>query len=329
MSLADLLGTSQIGGGNLAKLVPLTTTFEAIRGNLRRAAAAPKPGIHPFVDERSPGFHASGFYDVCPRQEVLTRRHDVKQYNCVAEKQWPHLLLGTMLHELWQNSFLGPSGILIGHWECAMCGMPKVNGHDDKDSATPNAIYLGVYPGIACPCVTCGSIRWKYREIAARIRVDGVPDKEDWHVVGRVDGLTVSDVVLDFKSIYATGEDNLGIAWQEPDNVTDWVYPDETLHWSKSGIRRYYMQIQIYLAALDKEDGLFIYLPKDKLHDPYAARGVHIRRNRAIEGAVREKIQLIWRALNNDAPLPRRICNSPVTPRAQSCAVCNECFATP
>lgn len=93
--------------------------------------------------DRAPGLHASSLWKTCPREPLLSAIHADKM---VPEKLKAGNLMtfneGHALHELMQNTYLGPWGRLWGDWKCIPC---------------QEVIHTGVMPK-ACP--QCGNL-WR------------------------------------------------------------------------------------------------------------------------------------------------------------------------
>lgn len=71
---------------------------------------------------RAPGLHCSSLWSTCPRVPLLEKKY--AQYLRVEEDSAGQRLtydVGHALHDMVQNSYLGPFGRLWGNWKCLRC----------------------------------------------------------------------------------------------------------------------------------------------------------------------------------------------------------------
>jgi hypothetical protein len=122
---------------------------------------------------------ASDLFDLCSRQRALQR-----QFNVVTvEQPSPSLRLmfdiGTAMHDMLRDRYLGPMQVLYGDWRCSRC----------------RAIVTGLMPSF-CSCGRRQGV-FHYEERTLK--------NEEWKVKGHADGYVINPIrrkgVLELKSI--------------------------------------------------------------------------------------------------------------------------------
>ena len=145
--------------------------------------------------KRETGWHVSEIAGYCPREYVIgkltlkEKRTDKPVYPRVA-RMWDH---GTAVHELHQEDYFGPMGILWGRWKCSRCDdlkwglMPDepheecrdriplcqilCQGQEDKRKARGGCSHCGIWG------------KWEYGEVPVLYEKDGV------RLIGSADGI--------------------------------------------------------------------------------------------------------------------------------------------
>ena len=71
---------------------------------------------------RAPGLHASSLWKTCPRQLLLEQIH-AEFITKEKLRAGSHMTFDTghQLHDLMQNGYLGPAGLIWGDWKCLSC----------------------------------------------------------------------------------------------------------------------------------------------------------------------------------------------------------------
>jgi len=78
---------------------------------------------------RAPGLHCSELYGFCPRKKLFSLLDPIDGVKDVDALTMARFNFGSALHDLFQNQYLGPAGLLLGVWECKRCGH-RVGGFD-------------------------------------------------------------------------------------------------------------------------------------------------------------------------------------------------------
>lgn len=138
-------------------------------------------------EERSPGFHASALYRLCPRELALTALA-AETDDAVDERvigvglQW-RFDVGHALHQWIQDRYFGPMGMLEGIWRCSSCFTERYGLMPKKPHCIPKA---GHSPA-----------RWTFREVPVADPKLGI--------VGKSDGIYIPSkgkrLVLDIKTV--------------------------------------------------------------------------------------------------------------------------------
>jgi hypothetical protein len=81
---------------------------------------------------------ASGIYDVCPREFVLQYWKPERKESGFDVGSQLRMQAGTHLHTIFQDSLLGPIGVLHGKWKNVLDGREEVGYHPDPDGAARN-----------------------------------------------------------------------------------------------------------------------------------------------------------------------------------------------
>jgi len=71
---------------------------------------------------RAPGLHCSELYGFCPRKKLFASLDPIDGVRDVDALTMARFNYGSALHDLYQNQYLGPAGVLLGQWECRRCG---------------------------------------------------------------------------------------------------------------------------------------------------------------------------------------------------------------
>jgi len=157
--------------------------------------------------DRSPGVHCSEMYKFCPRRKMFEELDPIDGAKDVDALTMARFNLGTALHDLYQNQYLGPSGILLGRWECKRCGFTV--GGTDRDSwlPMPSGPCEKCLETAKCECIwsdDCSVEKhcqlcplggfWRYVELPVR--------DEETGYVGHTDGILNTDPLslLELKS---------------------------------------------------------------------------------------------------------------------------------
>ena len=274
-------------------------------------------------DPRSPGFHASGMYSVCDREFLLTVLTEKSTQSYIEAELRLKFLLGHQIHSLLQDDILGPAGLIKGFWKCRKCGWYYNE---------PSSDILLPFPNRTCQC--CGNQWWGYVEPKVRIAVPGVPDEPMWNIVGACDGIRTSGGVLDIKTISPRGVGYLEDSWGEVDAETDWGFPNEKLSWSKKSVRKYFVQLQLYMHGFNEKSGIVLYVPKDTIDDMKTWIEIPVEYNKDVVDIIFDKIRRIYscyqkitdKSIDSVPDLPKRVCHTATCYRARDCAVADECF---
>lgn len=271
---------------------------------------------------RSPGFHASGLYDICDRKLLLQALTGKEDKNEIDSELRMKFMFGTAIHSFLQDDLLGPAGLIIGEWRCAKCGT-QADGS------------FIVRPTVACK--NCNATWYSYIEPKMRIIVPNVPNDPEWNIVGSCDGITKEKKILDIKTISPSSAANLDAAWtrlKKEKKSIDWSIPNDSLNWADKAARKYYVQIQLYIYGFDMDSGFIYYVPKDKVDSIKDWIQISVERDDQVISWVFKKIQRIYaEAAKIKAKEPfkllKRICASTHSFRARDCSVCTECFNSP
>jgi len=252
-------------------------------------------------------FYASQLYDLCPRQWALLMR---LKREIVHDRNTPNDLLtfgiGHAYHDLFQNNLWAFSGLLHGDWEHRVTG----------------EIHVGTCPD--------RSGHWRYKERRVTLPVPGLPNTEDWSIIGKIDA-DFSPDLGDLKSCSPKIYDWLDRGYSRLDDIEDWFeIMGEDCGWSDAYARKHTFQLTIYLYAADRERGWCMYVPKAKARSPQPPiKEFLVPKRPLILEAAHRKVEQSFRAWNGgdwEGPLPDMPCKSISCKLAQDCPVASECF---
>lgn len=260
---------------------------------------------------RSPGFHCSQIYDVCPREEALKSIHGDTPEVIGADLQ-KIFDMGHKLHEMVQEDWLGPTGQLYGRWYNARDPGNFVTGHQ-----TP--------------------VHTKYSEPSLKVKVPGIPeDEEDYYLVGHCDGiLDEMNSTLEIKgvspSIFPSMEEQYNLLLNEL-NDFDWytLCGEPTRKWGTKYARAHFFQSGLYTKGFSQTSDPVIskvrwshMLYVNKANLKMFERRIPIS-DIPLETAFR-KIRAVYNH-KETGDLPKGVCSSQSCTRASKCPVAAECF---
>lgn len=257
-------------------------------------------------DGREPGFHCSQMWKCCPRMLVLAKlrpkpesrfvlyvpeeseREDFVQAKPKIEAKSRRVFdLGTAIHDLFQNKYLAPAGLLWGRWTCSRC-----------EVLTPEEQFM---PQIAhCPRGT-----WIYDEPPVLIKEQGI------RITGHADGILMirgRKMGLEIKSIKPGGN-----KWASPGFAE-----------LKEPKPEHEFQLQLYLSALNLDSGVILYMCKgtQEMKEYVVQRSEAARKE-----AVRRAVAWVRIQKGVPTDMPDRICESNQDSRAKyDCAWSDLCF---
>jgi len=283
---------------------------------LQRSTRALVSRINDWLEEsrkeeppRSPGFHVSALFDLCPRKEALVNKLGVEVLEETFDaKKLLTFAIGHAYHDLVQNKILAKSRLIVGVWKHSGSG-EEIEGH--------------------CPD---GSGLWVYQEPRVVLGIPGVPESERWRIVGSCDGDLADGRLLEAKSCGIGIYSGLDKGYASLDGIDDWYTAcGKDGSWAQKYARSHSFQLRLYLCGLDRQEGVVFYLPKGQppKGEP-AMKEFIIRKLPGAEEAAREKVRSIfnaWAGGEWGGPLPRKVCGSPACKRAKDCPVVTQCFA--
>mgnify|MGYP001566258754 FL=1 len=233
-------------------------------------------------------FRASGVYYLCPRQEAyrlaipaIERGFDAKSIMIFD--------VGHAVHKWFQEQYLGPMGILVGHWDCPKCQ------HQIRTLVPVRSV-----------CPRCQTLM-TYTELELTLPGTGV--------IGHTDGLIAyrqSLWVLDIKTINKEGMAALS-------------HPIEANVYQLQG----YVSAVEPSLGLRVVGGILLYICKDNstMKDFEIAPDPAVLLD--IQRKVDISQQIIQRRLPADPRSYQRECSSKTCYRARGCAWAAKCFSDP
>jgi|GEM_PF-5879724 len=279
------------------------------------------------LENRESGLHCSQMSDFCPRRGVLSTLFPIDDAQNVDPLTRLRFDTGRALHSLFQNYYLGPSGILVGAWKCSRCGRivgdyaagklvpmpvntcgcgmrPKrlkswkaaVSPTDPKASWCKACIWPSKWP-LDRHCQLCylGN-GWVYQEPMVKDAV--------WGLVGHCDGvlrLSGGDMLLELKTIGPKG------------------YPKLTKPFAAHEV-----QAQLYMHYMGIHQMLFVYIDKANTTPDFLKEYV-LAYDPSVVEEVLAKVRLYWRSLAEDSLPPRNPFCERVRGR-RACAWRSYCF---
>jgi hypothetical protein len=215
--------------------------------------------------------------------------------------------IGHISHDLLQNQYLGPAGLLWGSWACSACGVigavdttyPQMpHCQVAATNAGADKIEKKVGPAAVGDQNREAVLPWRYVEPPIRVATGG------FVISGYCDGIIMLNgvkSVVEAKTINSRGFSAL----KEPHE--DHVY-----------------QLQLYLAALRMEKGYVLYLDKDT----QKMKEFEVIRDDSVLPKIIAKIQLALAVQRGQvATAPDRVCASPGETRAKyACPWAEMCF---
>lgn len=247
---------------------------------------------------------ASGFAELCPREEVLIAREGLVRKR---ERDADNLLTlahGHGLHFALQNHVLPKVGVLHGVWRCLHCahlaGAPPESEPFRVESGVP-AVPLASFlvPRPTC-CPQCGRNEWLYKELHFESVEHGIGGHPDGY-------LTLAGMPgLGLLEIKSTGR---------PFEVRSAPYVAHAI------------QVQIYLWFTGLAWAKVLYWSKgDWGMKALIEHTIH--RDDETIASIQAALSALWTGIDGGA-LPSRICVTREAPRAKTCHCAKACFATP
>lgn len=259
----------------------------------------------------------SGLSSVCGRREGIfllnphLRGEAKRTAGGVMTVDWGH-----MLHEWWQNRYLGPMGWLLGRWACTRC----------------LTVTAGTMPE-NCPGCSGGRHSWvEYLDdkgITRRELIDTIKFVEmfvcddELRYSGHPDGLlkmpglpTGYQVLFELKSIKTDNYDRL-----------------------KKPLPEHEIQVHGYMRPLGVTDALVVYVDKGKqcpwkiraggfVSGPARIKVFHVPFNDEFWEVTAKRIRDHWRARSGEDPRSIiRLCKSPSAQFARFCVAREICFS--
>jgi len=254
----------------------------------------------PPLDPKNYYVRASGFADMCPREEVLCTTHNVTRKRKFDANTNLIFLHGTSLHWGVQNHLLAKLGLLNGMWRCNLCG--KLHGGPLLEETTaPFAAKIGPRPPKCSKCgVEANGNTFTYEEWFFK--------DEELRLTGHPDGF-----------ISLPGHNGMGIfelksvggrkAWQIKHTPDVGHVVQAHIYMMFTGFS--WMQLLYWIKA---ENGL----PALVEH--------HIERDQEIITNIRTQLIVLRHGMET-GELPQRICQNSTCPRAKNCSTTKLCFA--
>lgn len=239
---------------------------------------------------------ASGFAEICPREEVLCSIKKVertKKVDSDLELIFEH---GKGIHARLQNSILPKLGVLLGCWVCLMCR----NKIGEKQEGVPVEKWAVKRPN-SCPKCGADAEEFLYEEQHF--------ESPEFHIGGHPDGFLLLPGmsglgIIEAKSIGAGG------AWQ----IKNTPKLDHAI------------QAHIYMWLCNLSWAKILYW--DKSGNGVSALTEHtLEKDEETIDTIKKTVVEIWDGLKTGA-LPARICATAEAPRACACLVASPCFAT-
>lgn len=247
-------------------------------------------------DARSPGFHASQLYKLCPRELALMALAEQSGAKMTAVPigvglQW-RFDVGHALHQWIQDRYLGPMRMLEGIWRCQACHH-EVNGlMPDKPHCSING-----HP-----------VRWTFREVPVQDTKLGI--------VGRCDGIYIPKkgqrLVLDIKTV-------------NPDYYHGLRGPGPDYIW----------QAVCYMHLLKLDEAIILYAAPTMVEglDRLPFKEFYVDYDRRVWKQIVDKVMAARRIVDaigqkKKFTVPERleVCCAKTSRRANDCPVRTECF---
>lgn len=257
------------------------------------------------VEEERTGWHPSNFCDMCPRAHVIKELVHYKDQSTIDPRLRRIFDIGTGIHYLYQNYYLGPMGILWGKWRCRVCGK----------------IQWGFMPTKEHRCVNVAkSNTWEYREVPVKSeREVGKGRKKRSYVInGHSDGLVFVDKVwktLELKSINDRGFSKLSVP-QGKHLLQAEIYAQLILDGAVEKVGK---------SAPKPEETLIFYVNKNNCKEAEFSRPV----NSDVGRRALENPEISEKAfLKEELPAKHPDCRNLIVPRAKDCKVATQCFSS-
>lgn len=235
---------------------------------------------------------ASGFAEMCPREEVLLyrlKRSKSEKISTDLELIFNH---GTALHWALQNIILPKTGIILGTWKCLDCN--KLYGAQEESRPFTDTI---VPKPTKCDCGTNNFLYVEHHFKSSNYGIGGHPD--GFGVMPGLDGVGI----LEYKSINGNG------FWEIKD------YPQVG----------HVIQIHVYFLLTGLKWAKILYWNKE-------GKGLsaicehHVERDEEMMDQIKATLVDLKRGMVTDY-MPGKICETNDCPRAKKCNAVKECFA--
>lgn len=235
------------------------------------------------------GYHPSQGYGLCTRKKALMQFY--QKEDIITPDLQMRFDIGHMYHEMIQEKWLGPMGVLKGEWECPDCGYEEYGFMPEE-------------------CVDCGRESSMYSPFV----FNEVPVKDDQYgIVGHGDG------ILELDDLEPRLVDIKTTSWikyaRKGDTKKRYVYQLQIymsllgldygviMFFDKKSAERHYVHIQ--------QDDQFIEDYREKIEKDEDAKPI-------LEDGIEEEML-------EEEPFDR-ICSDKEVERAKNCPVSKECF---
>lgn len=256
--------------------------------------------------DRDPGLHCSEMHGFCPRKKLFGLLDPLDGVGDVDALTMARFNFGTALHSLYQNRYLGPSGLLLGRWRCKRCGREVGGAEREQWSPMPKGPCPDCFKTKACDCVwpeksvvekhcqLCPQgDYWRYVELP-------VVEKEDGEVlyIGHTDGVLATNPhsLLELKSA-----------------------GPKSYQFLKKPYDSHVLQANLYMRPLRLTQARIVYIDKGN-EDPNLVKEFVIRYDEAL---VERTLALIrqYRAAEKSKKFPPRLlgCDTRNCPWASRC----------
>lgn len=230
---------------------------------------------------------ASSIWDFCARREAIRAKRQLTIRDKISARLSRIFRFGRVFERYLRNEVFGSTGLLVGKWECAVCGHVLAQGPDGEP--------LYPRPQIGCPHCLAKS-GWNYSEQFKKDRMSGVGGHNDGFIVW-----------------------NGQMAILEVKTANSWSY--KSIVKNNTPMRAHIAQAQVYMHLHGLKRALVWYYNKDT--SDQLSFWLDYDKDFAQSMLAKAKD---FRKFFKTGELPERMCSDHRCPRAKECALRDVCF---
>jgi hypothetical protein len=239
---------------------------------------------------------------LCPREEVICARDKIIRKKIIDQDTSVIFEFGHAFENIVRHRAFGPSGILVGQWECDNCGYVHGAIDGDKDKGLLKRIPMPKVCNVEIDGYgKCTGSIFKYSEESIK--------NDMFRITGHPDGFLSSNLYDHVLEIKTTNDHRFKMAMRGP-------------------FKEHIEQASMYAYLTGKKKILIYYFNKNNGRFCYH----EITVDQSLITMVCNRLHILWKGirsvdLGDNVILPERLCVNSDDGRAKKCDVCKTCFA--